>query len=281
MKIAVIGSSGAMGSFFTHYFSSRGHAVVGSDEARKKGVGFTFVKTNAQAAKDADAVLLAVPIDRTLEVAELVSHSMRRGSLLIEISSVKGKTLRALRRVAERRDLRLLSVHPLFGPGLSKSDRMRVAVMTGKGLSPSEAKTIFPDAKLARMTAEEHDRLMASVLSLTHLVNIAYAKALDSLVERGDFQRAATPTSTLQLSIAKSVLSQDPKLYSYIQFENRFTVRAVDALVEELVSLQTALKGGDRKSLERLMTVLAERFSAAGPKATEEVYRAFRSLGSP
>ncbi len=278
MKIAVIGSSGAMGGFFTRYFLSKGHEVVGSDPIQKDNMRFTRVRSNAEAAMCSDAVLLAVPIDRTVRVAKGLAPKMRAGSVLIEISSVKGEILPALTREAGKRDLRVLSVHPLFGPSLSSSDKPKIAVITGRGLAPASARSFFPDAKLVRVTAQKHDKIMAYVLSLTHIVSIAYAKAVASTIKPGDFTKAATPAAALQMAIARSVLSQDPKLYSRIAFGNRFTQRSLGALIDELVAVQRALSRGDKSSFERLMSALADEYSVKGPEADEKLYRAFRSL---
>ncbi len=279
MKIAVIGSSGAMGGFFARYFFSKGHEVVGSDPLAKKKAEFTRVRSNAEAVRGADAVLLAVPIDRTVSVARGLAPRMRAGSVLIEVSSVKGEILPALTREAGKRGLRLLSVHPLFGPSLSSSDKPKIAVITGRGLAPASARSFFPDAKLVRVTAQKHDKIMACVLSLTHIVSIAYAKAVASTIKPGDFTKAATPAASLQMAIARSVLSQDPKLYSRIAFGNRFTQHSLRALIDELVAVQLALNRGNRSSLEGLVSALADEYSVKGTEANEKLYRAFRNLG--
>ncbi|HUH99424.1 MAG TPA: prephenate dehydrogenase/arogenate dehydrogenase family protein, partial [Nitrososphaerales archaeon] len=97
MKVAVLGASGGMGSFFVRYFLERGYTVRGSDPRGRgrRSVGdlqrrLVSVSSNGEAVRGVDLTLMAVPMDDTLKVAEEVIPKMKRGSTLVEISSVKG-----------------------------------------------------------------------------------------------------------------------------------------------------------------------------------------------
>ena len=77
MRVAVIGSSGGMGGFFVRYFLSRGMEVVGSDSKKKgpKRPHFEFVRSNSEAVVGADIVVVATPIDTTVETVRGFSAS--------------------------------------------------------------------------------------------------------------------------------------------------------------------------------------------------------------
>ncbi len=277
MKVAVIGSSGGMGSFFARYFLSRGMEVVGSDSRKKtlKNPHFSFVRSNAEAVKGAEIVVVATPIDTTVETVRAFARNLAPGACVIEMTSVKGKMLGALReRVAGRR-ARLLSLHPLFGPSLRSQNEMKLCVIETDSGSLAVARSLFPEATLIPMKAREHDRMMAMILSLTHLVNIAYAGTVSRYLEPGEFRRIQTPTSAVQLTLAEGVLSQNPSLYSYIQLENEFSSEFADALIKELGSLKRLIERRDRKGFEKRFSGLSKKYAGDSKSALDLVYQAF------
>ncbi len=283
MRVAVIGSSGGMGSFFVRYFLSKGHAVSGSDVkpgaiASKK---FTFFPSNANAAKESDLVLIASPIEMTVESVNGCLGAMKRGATLVEISSVKGKTLPRLRRLLEGTGLRLLSVHPLFGPSLKAASEMKMLVVVSeKGREMALAKRIFSGATLIPVHEKEHDRVVALILSLTHLVNLLYAQTISKYMTPTDFRKMATPTAAVQMTLAEGVLSNDPGLYSYIQTENQSSAQVIKTFSRELKDVRRMLKAHDRGSFEQLYRSLRDLYleDTSRTDPLSRIYEAFDSV---
>ncbi len=272
MNIAVLGSSGAMGSYFARYFLKKGHNVSGADLTRGRDfpAGLRFARSNSGAVRKADVVVIAVPIDETVRVVGEVVGSLPSGCVLIEIASVKSRILPILRNIVAGKRLTLVSLHPLFGPSL-RSGPMKMCFV-GSQRDGAIVLKIFPEAKLIPLSLESHDRLMAYALSLVHLANIAFASAVERDLGLSEFERVATPTGTLQLDIAKSILSQDPALYSYLDVENDFVPEALSSLASELEQLNRIVRRGKRREFER-------RFLTLGRTIGEkEMARALRSV---
>jgi len=278
LKVAVLGSSGAMGGFFVRYFLSKGARVVGADAGRRtrtRNSRFSFARTNGEAASGAQVVVVATPMERTVETVEEVAGSLAPGACVVEITSVKGRTLGALSRLAEARGFRLLSTHPLFGPSLRSYGGMRICVIETEVGAVARARALFPDAALIPMRSEDHDRAMGVVLSLTHLLNIAYAGVVGRYMSPGEFRRVQTPTSAVQLTVAEGVLSQDPELYSLIQTENEHSSEFAGALIDELTSLRRLIAARDREGFARRFSEIAGRYSGDSQAALDLVYQAF------
>jgi len=277
LKVAVIGSSGGMGRFFTEYFLLQGHEVTGSDlrKATVRDPRFVSALSNREAVQGADAVLVATPIDTTVETVREVAPKLKRGATVIEISSLKRKIIGRLRPMLAKRGVTLLSLHPLFGPSLASSEGMKICVIPTSPKSRELAQGLFPDAILIPMKEREHDRAMAVVLSLTHLVNIAYAGTIAKHFGAERFRSLETPTSSVQLSLAEGVLSQDPSLYSYIQLENEFSARFAGELIEQLTVFKRMIEKKQRKAFERRFSALARRYADDSKTAMERVYEAF------
>jgi len=278
LKVAVIGSSGGMGRFFARYFVSRRDDVTGWDPRAAAGgsqPGLRSAASNGEAVQGAELVLVATPVDRTLETVEEILPQLAPGACVIEISSVKGKVVGPLKRKLQSKGVKLLSLHPLFGPSLSEQKGMKICVIETDGGSLSLARRLFPEANLIPMDEEEHDRMMGLILSLTHVLNIAYAGTVSRYLSAGEFRRLETPTSSVQLTLAEGVLSQSPSLYSYIQLENGFSSEFLGALIEELSSLKRLIDAKDRDGFEKRFSEISKAFVGDSESAIGSVYQAF------
>ncbi len=282
MRIAVLGSSGGMGSLLAKYFISKGHEVVGFDPNKGVSIRGLVKKRSGQAAvRGANVVVLAPPIDLTLRVLEEVLPHLEAKAKVVEITSVKHEILPKLRRMTSERGVRLLSLHPLFGPSLPLQENAakKIAVITTEGAESLRlARKLFPDARLIPMDLVGHDREVALVLSLTHLVGIAYMGVVGkhSGVER--FKELASPASLLQLTVAESVLAQDPSLCSYMEVKNPSTLEFLRYFEDELGTLKSILSHHDRRRFEEKFTDIARLFSKEeAARAIARVYRAVES----
>ena len=267
MKVAVLGSAGAMGSYFVEYFRRLGHTVVGSD-IRSGGPRLRAgaAVSNLEAVRRADLVLLAVPIGDTLKVAREIMPVLKRHCMLVEITSIKGTTLAPLEKIVSACGASLLSLHPMFGPASrSKAPRMLV-VGTDRNLEA--ARRIFRGAELTLVGPEEHDRLVAYALSLVHLTSLAFAMAVASGPGLELFQKSAPPFASVQLDLVKAVLLQGTDLYSYIDIENRFVVGALSSTIAELSALRDIIEKKDSKAFDRTFSRLARQFRQSDLEAS-------------
>jgi prephenate dehydrogenase len=275
LKVAVVGASGGMGSFFARYFLERGEEVRGSDSG-----GLATFTTNAEAVEGCDVAVIAVPIDDTVKVAKELVGRLRSGSTLVEISSVKSKTLPALRRLVGKK-VNLLSIHPLFGPALESTKGMKVAVIVGGKADPGSpeealARRLFPDARIIPMSLQEHDKSMAVVLSLTHILNVVYAGTASRFLTPEEFMRVSTPNSSMQLTLAEAVLAQDARLSFAIQAGNPYSKEVAHAASQELKSVLSMIEGADRKAFDRHFSKLAKTYRSEkrATSVIREIYSA-------
>jgi prephenate dehydrogenase len=286
LRVAVIGASGGMGSFFVRYFLERGDEVRGSDPGKGKGDNkatkgrLAYYKTNAEAVKGCDVTVLAVPMDSTLAVAREVAPKLKPGSALVEISSVKGETLSALRNLVGER-VELLSIHPLFGPALESTKGMKVAVIVGKkegadGRETALARKLFPEARIIPMSRKEHDRTMAVVLSLTHLLNVVYAGTASQFLSPDEFMKVSTPNSSMQLTLAEAVLAQDARLSYAIQSDNPYSKKVARAASRELKRVLAMIESSDWGAFDEHFSRLSKKYRTdeRGSAVTREIYSA-------
>ena len=284
-KVAIIGGAGRIGSWFTEHFTSKGLPTVIADtrmdEARAiaDATSAELALSNTDAVRGVDAVLVCVPIKKTGEVISEIAPRMKKGALLAELTSVKATTLEHLRAAAQT-GVKPLSIHPLFGPaadGLRGKTILVVPVMDGEEEATS-AKQLFGEAEVVVVGQEEHDRAMASVLSLTYLMNMAFAGTLleEDLLRT---KKLSGTTFTVQLAVTESIIGEDPGLVSSLLTENPHTREYLDRYISQAERIRTLLRD-DPQGLQRLHGSLAGSMSRDPDfrHADERRYRAFEAL---
>ena len=259
MKIAIVGA-GAMGRWFANFAKQSGWEVTVSDVDKRKAervgeeLGVRVARTNLEAAADADAVLVAVPIARTPEVIEELAGGLRRGALLMDIASAKSHVVATMEKLNTRK-LELVSLHPLFGPGAST---LRGKTFVSVGVSPRAKFREFKrhlvslGAQVVEMDAEEHDRLMAVTQALTHFVLVAYVVALRSMKESRGAERLRAPMFAALLELGKATLAVNPELYGEVQVFNKYSQLARSMVMECCRKLDTAFVAHDVETVREL-----------------------------
>ena len=212
-KITIIGAGGGMGILFTKYFADMGFEVTGHDIDNQKKVRAS-VKSDSLIGSilQPDYVLLCTPTKATPEIIRLISKEMKRGAFLIEISSEKSKTVPALSKTPSK--INPICIHPMFGPGIKKIKGRNIISIPIKDAKKESAMTkkLFPGANFVTIDANEHDKKIALILGLTHLMNLAFANILardetTTLTEKKAF------SFSLITSILDSIKSNNFVLY--------------------------------------------------------------------
>jgi len=216
-EIAIIGVNGKMGKWFANYFHKMGFKVKGFDtnnEIKEKFID----KANSlvSAILQIDYVLLCTPTKNTPEIIRLISKEMKRGSYLIEISSHKSKTAQTLLKTPSK--INPICIHPMFGPGTKNIAGRNVIIVPIKDAQKELAATklLFPGANFVTIDAVEHDKKIAVILGLTHLINIAFANILAKDDQISLTEKMAGTTFKAQRIIAESILTESAELIETI-----------------------------------------------------------------
>jgi len=216
-EIAIIGINDKMGKWFANYFHKMGFKVKGFDtnnEIKEKFVD----KANSlvSAILQIDHVLLCTPTKNTPEIIRLISKEMKRGSYLIEISSQKSKTAQTLLKTPSK--VNPICIHPMFGPGIKNIKGKNIIIVPIKDAQKelTATKLLFPGANFVTIDATEHDKKIAVILGLTHLINIAFANILAKDEKISLTEKMAGTTFKAQRIIAESILTESAELIETI-----------------------------------------------------------------
>ena len=216
-KISIIGVNGKMGKWFAEYFHKMGFEVIGFDtngEIKEKFItkGSSLVGSILKT----DYVILCTPTKNTPEVIRLIAKEMKTGSYLIEISSQKSKTAQTLLKTPSK--INPICIHPMFGPGTKKIDGKNIIIIPVKDVKKEleATKLLFPKANFVTIDAVEHDKKIAVILGLTHLINIAFASILAKDDKISLTEKMSGTTFKIQKIITESILTESPELIETI-----------------------------------------------------------------
>jgi len=216
-EIAIIGVNGKMGKWFANYFHKMGFKIKGFDTNNDIKEKFVIKADSLVGAMlQIDHVLLCTPTKNTPEIIRLIAKEMKRGSYLIEISSQKAKTAQALLKTPSK--VNPICIHPMFGPGIKNIKGKNIITVPIKDAQKelSVAKQLFPGANFVTIDASEHDKKIAIILGLTHLINIAFANILAKDEQISLTEKMAGTTFKAQKIIAESILTESAELIETI-----------------------------------------------------------------
>jgi chorismate mutase/prephenate dehydrogenase len=261
-RALVIGGLGRMGGWMSRYLDMVGYGVDVADRVERE-TAFCRVHDWQDRVQDYDLIVVAVPLRPSNDILLRLAELKPRG-LVFDIGSLKSPMREGLDAM-RRSGCRVCSVHPMFGPNeIGLSGRHILFVDVGNQEATAEARALFAHtaAECVELSLEEHDEVMAWVLGLSHLVNIAFAGALAQSGEKVPvLKQISSSTFNAQLKVATQVVSENPHLYFEIQQGNVNTSDVSAQFRKVLDELVTAVAGSDEAVFTRHMSAARQRLS--------------------
>jgi prephenate dehydrogenase len=249
MRIAVLGGAGGMGRLFLRYFSSFGHDLVVSDpsftqDCELQGeLQLEIASSNLEAVVGADTVIVSVPMGLTVPVIREIVSSMKPGSILCEVSSIKANAHAALQAI-ERTDIKTLCIHPLFGPGADDLRKKYALIPVHDANHELElASTVFPGWDAVVVEVQDHDRTMALTISLPYFLNLIMV----SVLQGEDMKRLQTiggTTFRIQLLVASSVMFNSCSLHEGLHKANPYALDILKSFRRQMSEGMATLLAG-------------------------------------
>jgi prephenate dehydrogenase len=226
--------------------------------ARADGVVDAIHTDVRSGVRSADCCLLAAPVATLRVLLEEIWSAVAPDCVITDVGSTKTAIVRTAERLAEARPLAFVGGHPMAGSERSGYQASRVdlfhgatVVLTPTERTPAEALKRVGElweaagARLVTMEPEAHDRAVAAISHLPHLV----ADALVDGVLRIDptFLELAARGFRDTTRIAAS----DPRVWREIFQENRGGLTtALSAFRAALDHLEQLMRDGDDAAIE-------------------------------
>ena len=252
-RVLVIGGAGKMGHWFVNFFASQGFETVIADASREDAPG--VFRNWTDAGVDYDVIVVATPLAVSGRILAQLAV-LKPPGLVFDIGSLKTPLIDGLRELHQA-GCKVTSLHPMFGPDTRLlSGRHLIICDAGSAEATAAAKALFSATMVEQldMSLDDHDRLIAYVLGLSHALNIAFFTALAESGEAAPrLARMSSTTFDSQLLVSGDVAHDNPHLYFEIQHLNRFGLGPLDALVDAAARIRELVASGDEQGFVDLM----------------------------
>jgi len=272
-KIALIGI-GLIGSSLAHVVRREGlagHVAVSSRSAatlrraEELGLGHSWHADSRDAVRDADLVVISVPVGASGAVAEQIAPALKPGAILTDVGSTKGSVVAQVTPFVPE-GVHFIPGHPIAGTEHSGPDAGFAELFEGRWciLTPVPGTDAEAVARLTRfwercgsmvdtMDVAHHDMVLAIVSHLPHI--IAY-----NIVGTADDLQTVTESEVIKYSASgfrdfTRLAASDPTMWRDVCLHNKDAILEMLArFSEDLSSLQRAIRWGDGEKLFDMFT---------------------------
>ncbi len=252
-RALVIGGAGKMGGWFVDFFVSQGFDTTVADPGVTDGSG--QYRNWTDAGVDFDVIVVAAPLAVSGRILAQLAV-LKPPGLVFDIGSLKSPLQDGLYELRDA-GVNVTSLHPMYGPDTRLlSGRHLIFCDCGNSEATTAAKELFRATMVERldMSLDDHDRLIAYVLGLSHALNIAFFTALAESGEAAPrLAKLSSTTFDSQLLVAGAVARDNPHLYFEIQHLNRFGLGPLDALRDAAERIRDLVMSGDEDGFVELM----------------------------
>ena len=224
------------------------------------GVVEAVVESNAEAVKDADLVILCIPVGACGAVAQEIAAHLKPGAIVSDVGSVKSAVVRDMAPHLPA-NVHFVPAHPVAGTEHSGPDSgfaelfiNRWCILTppeGADQNAVEKLRAFWAAIGARvevMTPDHHDLVLAITSHLPHLIAYTIVGTADELAQ-------VTSSEVVKFSAGgfrdfTRIASSDPTMWRDVFLANKDAVlEMLGTFNEDLSKLTRAIRRGDGEAL--------------------------------
>ncbi len=272
-RIALIGI-GLIGSSLAHDIKRLGLAkevviATRSAETLKRAeeleLGDRYTTSSAEAVRDADLVIVSVPVGASEAVAREIASSLKPGAIVTDVGSTKASVIAQMQPHMPD-NVHFIPGHPLAGTEKSGPDAGFPGLFEGRwciftplaDTDETALKTLSRfwetlGSKIDVMDPEHHDKVLAIVSHLPHL--IAY-----NIVGTADDLGTVTQSEVIKYSASgfrdfTRLAASDPTMWRDVCLHNKDAILEMLArFSEDLAYLQRAIRWGEGDKIFDLFT---------------------------
>ncbi|ARM90222.1 bifunctional cyclohexadienyl dehydrogenase/prephenate dehydrogenase [Rhizobium sp. CIAT894] len=233
--------------------------------AEELGLGDRYTTSSADAVEDADLIIVSVPVGASESVAKEIAGRLKPGTIVTDVGSTKASVIAQM--LPHMPDyVHFIPGHPLAGteksgpdagfPGLFEGRWCIFTPVAGTDEAAMKRLRSFWEAlgsKVDEMDAEHHDKVLAIVSHLPHI--IAY-----NIVGTADDLETVTESEVIKYSASgfrdfTRLAASDPTMWRDVCLHNRDAILEMLArFSEDLAYLQRAIRWGEGDKIFELFT---------------------------
>lgn len=237
-------------------------------QALELGIVDEASETAFAAVKDADLVVLSTPVGAYGAITREIAPHLAAGAIITDVGSIKKYSLQEIENnlPAERSDIVVVAGHPVAGTEKSGPEAGFDSLFSGRWciLTPSIRSTDEAVAKISqmweaagmmieKMTPAHHDKVMAAVSHLPHLIAFSIVGTVADL--EGYEQQEIIKYSASGFRDFTRIAGSDPTMWRDILLNNKETIlELIQRFVEDLIALQRNIRWDEGDKLFQLFS---------------------------
>jgi len=258
--ITIVGAAGKMGKWFFDYFINIKKGYYNLENSRNiiidkillydiKDINYISIQQNlnkeeavivstniSESIKMSDIIIFCTPLEEIINLINFNFNSFKRGSIIVDISSIKSAVYEILSSISSKKDITTLCIHPMFGPGASISSVTNKIIFIPVNKNKRETEenllnNIFPIFEIIKIEEPyKHDLSISVIISMIYFINVVFSKFLIELSNAKEFQfedniinffkKVSGSSFKLQSLLSESILTDDLSLFNTLFIDN-------------------------------------------------------------
>jgi len=244
------------------------------------------IASNVDAVKEADRVLICVPIENFEEVVKEIHSHVRPDQVVMDICSVKEMPVKVMHEYI--RAGVTLGTHPVFGPGV-KSIKGQNFILTPTVKKEEAFAENFKSwlekrgANVFIMSPRKHDELMSVVLGLPHFLGLVFCDALLDYSNFLEMEKVGGASYRMLLTLAEAVASEETEFYASLQMMLPEVEKVEGLFLEKCREWLEVVRRRDRLAFAKKMELVKKRLRKVNPdyaKSYEVMHRLLEAFKS-
>ncbi len=217
------------------------------------------------AVKDADLIMICTPVKTYKNIATAIAPHLKEGVIISDVGSVKSSVIKEIEPLLPP-TAHFVPGHPIAGTEKSGPESGFAELFTGRWFIFTPTKNTSLEAldkvskiwesagmQITKMPAEHHDKIMAAVSHLPHLIAYTIVGTADDL--RDEELSEVIKYSAGGFRDFTRIAGSDPIMWRDIFLSNKDAILEVlQRFNEDLIALQRAIRWDDGETLEKLFT---------------------------
>jgi prephenate dehydrogenase len=210
-----------------------------------------------QVVKDADLVIIAVPVGAFKGVLSRIKPHLKKDCIVSEVASTKVEVVKLAHKILSK-DVNFVATHPMAGSEKRGVDFAKdnlfegsILIVTPTSETNKKSKNKISSfwrkmgARVINISPRKHDEIAASISHLPH----AIAAALMNTTKKEDLRFAAGGFKDV------SRIAQSPEVIWQGIFDSnkKEVVRKISKFISELESIKRAIKNSDIKKIKSVL----------------------------
>jgi len=237
-KILVIGY-GNFGKLISKFFVSDMETFVYDKKSFRVQAGIKKLK-NFEQVKEMDFIIFAVPVQFLEDSVKEFKKFISEKSIIFDVTSVKVFPLKILKKHFPKNQI--LGTHPLWGPeSIKQKYKDLIVVLANVSAKPTTVRKIAKyikakGFKVEKMTAQKHDKDMATIQGLSHFIGFALQDF--NLKEN---HKLKTYAYREMMRLYKNTANDSEELFKTIQNYNPYTKKVREKFIKKILKIDKEL----------------------------------------